>query len=264
MGCNIKTIVVDARSLNRRHKRGIAQVIANIVAESGSSIRWHLVGDRPDLPFHEPRQGCFTVEFVREWSYRLSTWEQVQLPEYGRRVHGDLLFFPANSCSFYTPIPTALIIHDTVEWMPEFNEGQKQSFYRRTLLPKAIERSSLVFTVSENSKSDIVNMFRGRVDPVVIYNGINREFFYRDNESGKESEHKGSLFGEDRKPYLLYVGGDIPRKRLSWAIDCWKPFCEKCDLVVCGVASKESVDLTGLSQDEKRGLVFHSFLDDER
>jgi alpha-1,3-rhamnosyl/mannosyltransferase len=39
-----------------------------------------------------------------------------------------------------------------------------------------------------------------------------------------------------RPPYLLYLGGDIPRKRLDWAIRVWGEMSDpRMSLVVCGV-----------------------------
>ena len=39
-----------------------------------------------------------------------------------------------------------------------------------------------------------------------------------------------------RSPYLLYVGGEIPRKRLDWALEVWRE-ATACSVhfVACGV-----------------------------
>lgn len=103
-------------------------------------------------------------------------WEQIDLPNYLKRVNSPLLLNFGNTAPFFynNNITT---IHDlTFEVYPEMFSFAFRSFYR-FLIPRLYKKSRSVLTVSEFTKNEMLKIY-GNVgqDIHVIYNGISNVF----------------------------------------------------------------------------------------
>jgi glycosyltransferase involved in cell wall biosynthesis len=132
----------------------------------------------------------------------------VQLPALAKRYTLDLLHCQGIVPPF-CPCPTAVTIHDTlVESHPEF--FTKLFLLRaKPMRKRSARQSSLVFTVSEFSRRELIARYNVQSDHVVtIHNGVDCERF-------KTEGHPDAVlkqYGLECGGYLLTVGRLEPRK----------------------------------------------------
>jgi alpha-1,3-rhamnosyl/mannosyltransferase len=223
-------IVADARSLNRPHLRGIGKYLSQIVTHS-SDTDWELLGDCPDHSFHRPRHHRIRLHVSNPPGYRFRTWEQIAFPRSGRRLHADVMHAASTTAPVWQPVPTVVTIHDVLPWHAE--EEQGSHWYWHRVLPAAYRRSAAIITISECSRRGILQRWPELQSKMfVIPHGIDEA--YLKVEPGPLPRSLSSIGIVE--PYLLYVGGDIPRKRLEWAFDVFRQMnLPHVQLVVCGV-----------------------------
>jgi glycosyltransferase involved in cell wall biosynthesis len=101
------------------------------------------------------------------------------------------------------------------------------------VLPRAYKKCAAIITISEASKRDIIRLWPALTEKLhVIPNGVGDN--YLDAKPGPLSDSLQSI--GVKEPYLLYIGGCIPRKRLQWAIRVFEQLSDpRLNLVVCGV-----------------------------
>lgn len=132
----------------------------------------------------------------------------VQLPAMARRYALDLLHCQGIVPPF-CPCSTAVTIHDTlVESHPEFFT---KLFLLRTkpLMRRSARQSSMVFTVSEFSRRELIERYSVQSDRVVtIHNGVDCERF----KTEEQPDAMLKQYGLESGGYLLTVGRLEPRK----------------------------------------------------
>jgi alpha-1,3-rhamnosyl/mannosyltransferase len=109
-------VAVDARELNRPHLRGMGKYLLELIRHSkvAQSIEWQLFSDRPDLPFHQPREAGVSVRITDVPGYRIHAWEQCYLPIMA--AGADILHCPFSRAPWLQLRPTVVTIHDTIPW----------------------------------------------------------------------------------------------------------------------------------------------------
>jgi glycosyltransferase involved in cell wall biosynthesis len=200
-------------------------------AASGA-IRWHLFADRPDRPLEAPAHDNVDSSVFETRGYRIHSWEQWSLPQGARRLGVDLLHAPGTTLPWWQPVPTVVTIHDTIPWQnndPHYPSG----FYRDRLLPAAYHRAAAVITISQTSRRDILARWPALQPKLhVIPHGVDERYLDADPDY-RPIEIAGRPVKE---PYVLYLGGADPRKRLTWALQAWwGASATATSLVVCGV-----------------------------
>ena len=226
-------VAVDARCLNRGHLRGMGKSLFELIrrtADTGA-IHWHLLADRPDLPMQVPAESA-DVELFDTRGHRFRAWEQWSLPDRAKKIGVDLLHAPATSMPWWQPVPTVVTVHDTIPWQHQ-DPAWPAGFYLDRLLPAAYHRAAAIMTVSDCSRRDILARWP-QLQPKlhVVRPGVDERYLevYPDFRpvviDGKPV----------REPYLLYVGGADPRKRLMWALQTWWGTSSNgTSMVVCGL-----------------------------
>ncbi|MBF0621400.1 MAG: glycosyltransferase family 4 protein [Magnetococcales bacterium] len=105
----------------------------------------------------------------------------------------------------------AVLVHP--EWF-----SKKYALWRRQVVPRLLKSSRMVITVSEFSRSVILDNVALPEDRVVaIHNGVNHDVF-------KQQEVPDALrqrYGIER-PYFLIVGSLDPRKNLKKLLSAWQ------------------------------------------
>jgi glycosyltransferase involved in cell wall biosynthesis len=257
------TVAVDARCLNRPHVRGIGRYLRSLIEAMApeDDVAWHLFGDRPDLPFHLPSRPGVNVNLFDCRGYRIHAWEQFALPRNVSRLGPDLLHAPATSLPWFQPVPTVVTVHDTVPWNEPDDEWQP-GWYRDRVLPGALEKCKAIVTVSANSRRDIERLWPSLSQKIhVIPHGIDTRFSrWQPARLNDELAQLGV-----KSPFLLYVGGDIPRKRPEWALDIFASIGdEESSLVLCGVTPAGQSVLTGRLEPRLRPrVIFLPFVSEE-
>src|SRR5262249_46542244 len=159
------------------------------------------------------------------------SWEQVALPWCALRSGVDVLHCPATGVPWWQPVPTVVTVHDTLPWTPE--DPSERGIYRDRLLPAAYQKCAAIITISESSRRDIVDRWP-ELEPnlVTIPHGISDRYFeVSERPLGDSLQAMGV-----RRPYLLYLGGALPRKRVDWAIRVLEELAEdEVRLVICGL-----------------------------
>lgn len=227
----------DARPLNRDHVRGMGRYLLDMLAASDAfgETRWVAFSDRPDLPFHRPAVANFEVDRFDARGYRFRAWEQYALPRRARVSNVDVLHCAATTAPWWQPVPTVVTIHDTVPWTGEASGDPR--WYLEGVLPRAYRKCAAVITISENSRRDIVTLWPELESKIhVIPHGIDEGLFA---DVGDTLPAELAALGV-RKPYFLYVGGTIPRKRLDWAVEVHRRLSHPAvRLVIIGVGKDE-------------------------
>jgi glycosyltransferase involved in cell wall biosynthesis len=253
-------IGLDARCLNRTHLRGMGKYVWNLLAHlrADDSVEWGLFGDRPELPTHIPPVRGVSMEVFELKGYRFQTWEQLGLPKRVKKSKADVLHCTSTTLPWHQPVPTVVTIHDTIPWTTD--ELQDRIWYWCHLLPAAYRKCAAIITISECSRKDILKLWPS-VEPKlhVIRHGVESAYF----EVGPGTLGRRLRAAGIRAPYLLYLGGDIARKRLDWAIRVWQNLRDpQLQLVVCGVesASKPGILEKHVSPDVRELICFAPFI----
>lgn len=189
---------------------------------------------------------------MKEWSWRLKTWEQIQIPLQIFRDKPNVALFPANSMPLLQPIPSVAVIHDVIPWH-DLRDANRSSLYMNKVLPRAFKTSKSIITISKCSKADIGIQWPSISSKLtVIPNGVNDNFFTCAETQANSVKTK--------QAYFLYFGGAIPRKRLKWALDIWDQVkLPNHQLWICGVDPRDSAMIASKMSPSLRSKI--KFLD---
>lgn len=182
--------------------------------------------DRIEAPTKSPRFGS-TSQFYGV------VWERTLLPLMVLQDDIDVLLCPNGNAPF-TPIPGIKIvtyIHD-VNALKGMSGGIHRT-YRRVAVPRSASVSDRIITVSEFSKSEIIDVLDVPSEKVdVVYNGID-DVFLDDTES---------ISCDLPDNYILYVGAMNPRKNIQGILDAFEQLKSQTDfphkLVLVGPQNK--------------------------
>lgn len=161
------------------------------------------------------RERAITTGFpVRSQTYGI-LWERTVLPLLARRADIDVLLCPTANAPVLASdeFGIASYIHDINA--QKNMSGRYQRHYRKRTVPRTIEVSDVLLTVSEFSKREIIAHFD--IDPAdvsVIYNGI--DDIYHDDTDGTPVDLPEN--------YVLYVGAMNPRKNLTGLLTAFAEF----------------------------------------
>lgn len=148
------------------------------------------------------------LSYNRRWHMPVLNlaWHQVALPRLCAKRGYDLLFLPAGNrrLPFRAPCPTVGTVHDlsTIHVAGKYDPAR--TIFITKVLPLLIKRLSVVLTVSESSKRDIVQYCGIPEDRVVVTpNGVDHdEYFPRDRD---EAQSRVKANYNIDSPYILYV-----------------------------------------------------------
>ncbi len=139
--------------------------------------------------------------------------EQLELPRLLARSRADVLHAPANrGLPVWAPCPTVVTRHDVIErvFAPD-RRGSRRDRWRMLYADAiAMWRATVVATVSETSRRDIVRQWPGcRRRTLVAGEGVESRFF--DPVATAVTERLRQRYRLPRS-FVLYVGGFEPRK----------------------------------------------------
>jgi glycosyltransferase involved in cell wall biosynthesis len=210
------TVGVDARCLNTAHLRGMGRYVFDMLeqARSAPELAWVLFGDdlRHDM-IHPPGLPGQNVVFPFRGD-RFQLWEQLGLPAKARAMKLDVLHCTEGTLPLWQPVPTVVTLHDTLAWTE--NDGSPWArFFWNQLMPRALARCAAVITISECSRRDILARWP-TLEPKlsVIPHGIHPAYL----DTTAEPTASALQRQLQRHPYLVYLGGPLPRKRFDWAL----------------------------------------------
>lgn len=141
-------------------------------------------------------------------------WEQFVL----LRAHGtrDVLFCPSYVMPLLARCPTLLAHHGSYEGYKD--AAQAYSLWTRikarVMYDLSAQRATIVSTVSEYSKRDMVRYYRLKPERIhVIPEGVDTRRFRPIRDQDRLSAWRTRVLGQDR-PFILYVGKPTRRRNL--------------------------------------------------
>jgi alpha-1,3-rhamnosyl/mannosyltransferase len=129
-------------------------------------------------------------------------------------------------------VPTVVTVHDTIPWQSQQDPHWRPGVYRDRVLPAAYHRASAIITVSDTSRRDILARWPALKPKLhVVSPGVDERYL------DAAPDRRPIVLGDRTigEPYLLYLGGADPRKRLMWALQAWWTGGAKASMVVCGL-----------------------------
>ena len=147
-------------------------------------------------------------------------WVQIHLPILCLIKKIDFLLSPEYYTPLYTSCKRAVIAHDAhIRAQKEYINPIWFYCYYIPFIEYAIQKADLIFTVSEFSKEQIVELMGLDESKIrVVYNGVDKRFFSQN--SGAMPEIPGLIHQE----YILFVGTFEARKNIERLIKAFAIF----------------------------------------
>ena len=203
-------------------------------------------------------------------------WFEASLPFHLARIKPDIFLSPDGFLSLASNVKSVSVIHDlNFEHYPEDIPFFMRKYYS-LMFPRFARKANRIATVSEYSKSDIVNTYH--VDPSkidVVYNGAGSIF---KTLPFAERQQTREVFSQGRE-YFFFIGALHPRKNmvnLFKAFDQFKQidtrgiklvlagarmwWTDEIRLACEGMAFRDEVIFTGRITDEELASLMASAL----
>ncbi len=138
-------------------------------------------------------------------------WFEHSIPRVLNKINADLFISPDGYLSLATNKKSFVVMHDlNFEHYPKDIPFLARHHYCH-YFPKYARKAERIATVSEFSKSDIVNQYHVDPDKIdVVYNGANEQFRILTEDEIRKVREKYTL----GFPYFLFIGALHPRKNL--------------------------------------------------
>jgi len=157
------------------------------------------------------------------------TWEQLALPFAVKKYKCDVLHCTSNTAPVFCPVPLMVTLHDII-YMEKHSLLQKggswyQKFgnlYRRWNVPRVVDKSQIVITVSDFERERISRFFKLNDKKLhTVYNGVGRHF--------KPIEDRDELYGVQKKYHLpkqffFFLGNTDPKKNTRGVLKAFADF----------------------------------------
>ena len=138
-------------------------------------------------------------------------WFDVKIPLALKKYKADVFVSPDGFCSLITKVPQVVVIHDLAFiHHPKFIPTIHRIFYKR-YTPLFIRKASVVATVSEFSKKDIVDQYHVDEQKIINVSSAAKTIFQPVEWDEKEAIKTQYADGCE---YFVFVGGIHPRKNL--------------------------------------------------
>lgn len=228
-------IAIDARMIQMS---GIGTYIKTLM---GHGIYDVALGDKDDILKYD--------ESVKVISYSDKIYgagEQLHFPFKELKKSGaKLLHVPHYNVPVFYTGKLAVTVHDLTHLvLPQFLPNKLAYLYAKFLIGYAVHKAEIVFTVSENSKKDILRFYKVREDKIaVVYNAVDARFIHRGKNDVEYLADKYHL--PKNKKVIMYVGNLKPHKNLPRLLEAYSKMDgrENTCLVLVGKAF-DSEDLT--------------------
>lgn len=212
-----------------------------------------------DVSAYEDRFQIVALESHSPWMRYF-----VELPRLCKKYQLDLLhtqyFVP-----FWRPCPVVCTIHDICfEYYKDIFTRQEYT-YQKLLIPYAAKHSKLVFTVSANSKKDIITHYGLPEDRVVVtHNSVSDDFCRLTPEELDEAELR-EKFGIGSGKFIVTVGNLQPRKNLPRLIRAYlqlkKRFDGELKLVIVGKKAWMYDDILKEASKDSEGIILTDYVE---
>lgn len=139
-------------------------------------------------------------------------WEQFTMPLAARKANVDLYHVPYFAPPYFSRVPGIVTIHDVIPIrLPDYRYSGAMRAYMR-LVSRAAHKTTLVITVSQHAKRDIMDALRLPAERIrVIYEAAGEEYApVTDSETLARARAR---YGVGSR-YIFYLGGLDSRKNV--------------------------------------------------
>src|ERR1022692_1847671 len=169
----------------------------------------------------------FKTQILSSFTY--ADWEQFRLPQAVRKSGIDFLHCTCNTAPVKCPVPLLLTLHDIIYLEKvDFKGTAYQNFgnlYRRFVVPKVVEKSEIVITVSHFERRTILEKLKLPEEKVkVVYNAVNERFNNYFSDEEKYAFKKKYNLPEN---FLLFLGNTAPKKNTPNVILAFADYCRQ-------------------------------------
>jgi glycosyltransferase involved in cell wall biosynthesis len=213
MGLGAMKIAIDAR---KWRDYGIGTYVRNVVRHLAQIDR-----ETTYLLFCNPADESALRDLAENFvpvvdsSSGYSLREHISLPLKLRSLGAELLHSPHYVRPLFCTIPSVVTIHDCIHLLfPQYLPNRMAFRYARFVMGSAIRNSSIVFTVSEASRADILRFYPS-TDPAkvhVVPNAIDAELLVDPGEAERERVRERYQI---RGRFVLFAGNVKPHKNLE-------------------------------------------------
>jgi glycosyltransferase involved in cell wall biosynthesis len=155
--------------------------------------------------------------------------------------------------SWFTSIPTVVVVHDMVPWMPEMHPQKRAALIERATIRPALRRAAAALCVSQSTEHDLVERFpAARGKTAVVHHGIGTEF----DRTPELEPTRARLDLPER--FILATGTVEPRKNLPRLIEAHAALADAPPLLVAGPSGWEVEQALAGMNDNVRLLGFVS------
>jgi len=206
-------IAIDVR---KWRDYGIGTYVRNVVrhlARIDSTNTYFLFCHATDEPTLRDLSENFVPVVDESHQYRLR--EHFSIPFKLRRLGAELLHSPHYVRPLLCTIPSVVTIHDCIHLLfPQYLPNRMAYRYARYVMGSAVEKSVLVYTVSQASRADILRFYPA-TDPEkvrVVPNAIDPELLVDPGEEEKDRvRERYQIHGR----FVLFAGNVKPHKNLE-------------------------------------------------
>lgn len=201
--------------------------------------------DRHSISYLQDRRisrNTFRGNLSRLW------WHQTALPRLLDREKASLLYSPVPEGMLFPVCPQAITIHDLLPILfPDTYPRLK--YYFQYILPRLVQNSTAILTVSEQTKQDIERYFPVGDRPIhVVYQSYPSDVFYP-IDLARQNDVKRH-YNLDR--FILGVGETRPYKNMRRLIEAFARIeAEDLELAIVGKINKMDDTITQLPQQLK-------------
>lgn len=154
-------------------------------------------------------------------------WTLIKLSLEMRKDPPDVLFVPSHVLPLFRPNYSVITIHDTAFKYLRRSYSLHQYLYLNWSTKYAVKHAGKIIVPSEATKEDLIKLFNCPLDKIeVIYHGYKAPKKINVKEVPEYLKSFGFSFGENRFPYIFFVGRLESKKNLSNLIEAFKIFSE--------------------------------------
>lgn len=261
-------IAIDARSSNLHAGSGIGTYTKNLVLNLIDNIdtNFELIWTG-NYKYLLPKKDNLNIHITS--GHNNNFFENYYVPNLLNEKKIDLFHIPQNGIGIPIDcdIDIVVTIHDLIPYiMPEtVGKGYLERFLRD--MPKIINKSKGIITVSEYSKKDILRFFpncdKNKIFVTPLAANSNFKPLNKDN-CKKILKEKFNIYDD----FCLYLGGFSPRKNVKGLIDSYKKIYsslnKKIKLLIGGALRDDGLKLKEYvkSIGQENNIIFVGYIDD--
>ncbi len=223
-------IAIDARSLEQP-KTGVGRYLSNLIKYWKSDREHRFIFYFKDaIPESDLiKSENFSLKLLKNplgFSSNL-IFQHFLLPYHIKKDKADFFFSPFYIKPIYCPAKSSIVLHDiSYEVHPEWFDPRSQ-FILKKLSKLSAKSSSIIFTISNFSKNEIIEHYNIEPDKIKVVSLAPDESFSKIEDISKINEIKNK-YGIKNK-YIFCVGSIFTRRHIPEILEAFERIAENSD-----------------------------------